>query len=242
MNRPLLLAAVLLAATSLRAETPAALAPTPAPAPTAATPAPDVFANWKVIVAWAMDSALPARLGTAGAPGFIVPEKNGRDALELVKGVTVEEVPGAPTGKALVFDGTQIAAANSAGAIDLRTSAEFSFSFRPASTGTPRQTLIKTNGIYEIRLVSKETRAEFIITLPNKKYLLLHAPYKPDAWNTYRARLKDGQLSLKVNDAEATGALPPDVPLENLSNRVLLGFFGERIYTGAMANLVIRVP
>ncbi len=239
--KPLLLAAAFLAVSSLRAETAPAATPTPEPA-AAPTPAPDVYANWKTIVAWAMDSASPMPFGTDGMPSMAVPEKSGREPLQLVKGVTVDEVPGAPTGKALVFDGSQTAAVSTSSPIDLRNSVEFSCSFRPSSTGTPLQTLMKANVIYEIRLVAKDTHIEFIVSLPQKKYKAVHLTYKPDEWNTFRARLKDGQMSFKVNDAETTASLPPDVPLENLSNRVTLGFFGARIYTGAVANFVIRVP
>ena len=239
--KPLLLVAALLAASSLRAETAPVATSTPEPA-SAPLPAPDIYANWKIIAAWAMDSVTPQPFGTAGTLSMAVTEKNGHESLQLVKGVTVDEVPGAPSGKALVFDGSQTAAVSTSGPIDLRNSVEFSFNFRPATTGTPLQTLMKANVIYEIRLVAKDTRIEFTVSLPQKKYKAIHLTYKPDEWNTLRARLRDGQMSFKVNDNERFATLPPDAPLENVSNRILLGFFGGRTYTGVLANLIIRVP
>ncbi len=119
---------------------------------------------------------------------------------------------------------------------------EFSLSFKPSANGTQAQTLLKTNETYELRLTGQSTRLDFIISLPDKKYFLIHLPYKAEAWNTLRARLQDGRLTLKVNDAEVAGTLPAGVQPVPKPNRVLIGWFGERVYTGAIADLVIRVP
>jgi hypothetical protein len=193
--------------------------------------------SWKTTAAWSMDTA------TKQGGGLVLLEKTGHEPLVLPKaGVTVDAVPGSASGNALIFDGTQKAAVNTVTALDLGASAEFSLSFKPSTGGTQMQTLLKTNETYEIRLTGQSTRLDFIISLPDKKYFLVHLPYKADAWNTLRARLQDGRLTLKVNDAEVVGNLPDRVQPAPKPNRVLIGWYGERVYTGAMADLVIRVP
>lgn len=190
----------------------------------------------KTLLAWSMDAATQR-----GSEWFVL-EKSGHESLMLTRGARVDSEPAGSDSKALIFDGTQTSAVATTGPVNLGGTAEFSLIFKPSASGTQMQTILKTNETYEIRLIGQSKRVDFIISLPDKKYTLVHLPCKPEVWNTLRARLQEGRLTLQVNDDEVTGAIPAGLQPVPVPNRVLIGWYGQRVYTGALANLVIRIP
>ncbi|MCU0792867.1 MAG: LamG domain-containing protein [Opitutaceae bacterium] len=172
-------------------------------------------------------------------PTVEAPENSGGPEIIFRSGATLKVDADEQGRQVLSFDGTQTDWGRSKRNIDPISAIQLRLRFRPASTGAPLQTIVSLCGCYELRYNLGRSRLEFIVNLPEKKYLMVKADISPDVWNQAVATYKDGKLTLAVGLSRAEDVLPEGLRPVPISTSVRVGLVGERPFNGSISEFVV---
>lgn len=164
----------------------------------------------------------------------VVPDKVAGKNLIVNVGKVVDDAQ-APGGKALVFDGTQVAPLLSAKTVPQKKSFCVSFDFKPTPV-TEWQTLFRYQTDWEFRL--NKTTLKFIVWNSSRASIEVNLPFKPEAWNSVIGTVHGMELSLSLNGKTVSEQLPMGIESSGEPQMLCLGGTRtERFYKGSLANI-----
>jgi hypothetical protein len=155
--------------------------------------------------------------------------------------------PGAKDSKALVFDGkleapvaTQVNVASAASVLKV------TLRVKPTGHGD-RQTIIKQQPYFELRVIPDTKQFNFITWGPdNKTYTSISIPAIIGDWNTIEGVVDDKRLVLVVNGKRVTAPLKAPTSLGGAPRRVEIGSAARlaqtsdvRAFVGSLSEIVI---
>ncbi len=176
---------------------------------------------------------------------------DGHDLI-LVKGVTVVDDETAPKGKALVFDGTQATAVQTAVRMTLGVKFRITLNAKISSAATDKdETLFYYFGGLELRY-SPTTKMLSAIVYPKKNDatgalatpIELKQPIALDKWVTIQASVIDSAIELKVDQTSTTSTIPEGQSLRVYDSTICFGIGGpnNRAYTGSLSDVSLSQP
>lgn len=193
------------------------------------------FASAQSTVLHAWDFSKASAFGT----NIEVPETSGGPAIVFRSGASLRVDADEQGRQVLALDGQQTDWGRSKSNIEPIEAIQLRLRFKPAASGAPLQTIVSLCGCYELRYNFGRSRLEFIVNLPEKKYLMVMADIAPGVWNQAVATYKDGRLTLSVGLARAEDVLPAGVRPVPVVTSVRVGLVGERPFTGSISEFVV---
>ncbi|MDX6765245.1 MAG: LamG-like jellyroll fold domain-containing protein [Candidatus Methylacidiphilales bacterium] len=202
----------------------------------AAPSAPDF--NFK----WDMSQTVETPVGTA------IEEKSSGNNIVFLSGnsTKIEADTEARGGKALVFDGTQTAAASSLQKLVIGENIRLAAQVKPVDSANmvDWQTVVYIFQQCELRYAVKRGQILFIVWYgaDGKTAAEVGCPINPNKWNDIEATVVGSKMELRVNGLVMTQTIPGEGTKKTDSNVVGVGFANGRAFTGRIADLQISLP
>ncbi len=176
---------------------------------------------------------------------------DGHDLI-LVNGVTVADDETAPKGKALVFDGTQTTAVQTALRMGLGGRFRISLTAKLSSSAKDKdETLFYYFGGLELRYSPATKMLSAIVYTKNNDVtgtlatpIELKQPITLDKWVPIEASVIDSAIEFKVDGTTTTATIPEGQSLRVNDSTICFGIGGpnNRAFTGSLADVSLSQP
>jgi hypothetical protein len=190
-----------------------------------------VLAEWKI-----------SQARESGAD-MVVPDAVGQNDLPILSGhgVSVTDAPEG-SGKALLFDGSQVKQLEAPRPLDLTEGFQISFHMMAAEEGANWQTVAYFFGGFEIRYFHNRKTIGLIARLEDDSMVEIALPYRAGVWAEVSAYGKGDKIVLTVDGESETAKVPVGGRLKSMKGKATFGLGNERPYTGYLGDVTVSQP